>query len=625
MICRGVMPIVSIIMPVYNGEKYIREAIDSVINQTFKNWQLIVINDCSIDQTSAILQDYKNSLGEKIITHYLIRNSGVSKARNIGLQLINKESKYIAFLDADDYWHQDKLYTQVSIIESNPVDFIHTSVKTIIEDKNWLLKNSKMCIDYWDKYFNLKFIKKVRKYGYFNVLSNEDGICWSSLFCKKCAVDNIKFEEGLINQNEDWCFVLRCSYIGQFYFINGIPLTYYRIHKDSYSAKAFLLSCANQWKRDVALGQVRDRLCIAEGFKYKDFINITKRSKLEKIKKFGDKYRNKIYTSMSNIYHKYEYFLPNRDDTNIDLLILFITDSCNLSCSHCLLDKKNTGNHLSYEKIKEVVFSEDRTIKNVTVTGGEPFLHNDIVAILEFLLSKFNVWVVTNGFNTKQIFNVLSELEDVLEKSKYILNISVSIDGLNFTHNMIRGNGKAYSNALDTLRILLHFRDKFNDKLRVNVNTTIMPENIRKVVDFAENMADGFDLDYHNFEVIRDNKQAIVEFKYILFTMLKKVMDKLLIITKKHYPLYYFANKKKFEIQYNNLVFNKSWPFPCVAGSRAMVIYNDGSKSSCELRETVDDIKGDIEQIKKDKCFCTHGCWLTTSMFYYGRKHGWNF
>ena len=97
--------LVSIIMPAYNAEKYIEEAIESVLKQTYRNWELIIVNDCSIDATEQIVKKYQEQ-DERIKFHSLTENQGVANARNTALQ--NAVGRYIAFLDSDDMWLPEK-------------------------------------------------------------------------------------------------------------------------------------------------------------------------------------------------------------------------------------------------------------------------------------------------------------------------------------------------------------------------------------------------------------------------------------------------------------------------------------------------------------------------------------
>ena len=106
-------PLVSIITPAYNAEKYIAQAIESVINQTYKNWELIIINDGSSDSTEDIIKSFEDSR-IKLITQL---NSGVSRARNRGLEVAKGE--YITFLDADDILPIESIELRTQYLEKN--------------------------------------------------------------------------------------------------------------------------------------------------------------------------------------------------------------------------------------------------------------------------------------------------------------------------------------------------------------------------------------------------------------------------------------------------------------------------------------------------------------------------
>lgn len=102
---------VSIIIPVYNSSKHIKECLNSVINQTYKNLEIIVVNDNSIDNTMDIVNSYKD---KRIKVINLVKNSGVSIARNKGVEISTGD--YICFLDSDDCWDLEKIEKQVNFI-----------------------------------------------------------------------------------------------------------------------------------------------------------------------------------------------------------------------------------------------------------------------------------------------------------------------------------------------------------------------------------------------------------------------------------------------------------------------------------------------------------------------------
>lgn len=122
--------LVSIIMPAYNAERFIEEAIRSVISQTVSDWELLVLDDCSQDRTPEIVKQ----LASEDVRITLIQNEvnqGVAKTRNRGFDLCR--GKYIALLDSDDVWHPEKLELQLKCISENNADIAYCSYSLIDE------------------------------------------------------------------------------------------------------------------------------------------------------------------------------------------------------------------------------------------------------------------------------------------------------------------------------------------------------------------------------------------------------------------------------------------------------------------------------------------------------------
>lgn len=119
---------VSIIMPAYNAERYITEAIQSVIAQTFTDWELIVIDDASQDSTVEIVQKF-SAQNSRILLYRNMQNSGVSATRNRGLDMAIGE--YVAFLDSDDIWASDKLEKQIYALLAENAQICYSSYSFI--------------------------------------------------------------------------------------------------------------------------------------------------------------------------------------------------------------------------------------------------------------------------------------------------------------------------------------------------------------------------------------------------------------------------------------------------------------------------------------------------------------
>lgn len=205
--------LVSIIMPAYNCGNFIEEAVTSVINQTYKTWELIVIDDGSKDNTVSILKDLSEN-DERIRFYINEKNQGVSATRNRGISLAKGD--WIAFLDSDDMWDENKLQKQLTHVEKTACEFLFTGSSYINEDGV-----------YYQGLFevpNQVTYKKLRKH---NVVS-----C-SSVLIKKKFFENIKMERDDIHEDYAvWLRVLKTGVIA--YGINE-PLLIYRISKQSKS------------------------------------------------------------------------------------------------------------------------------------------------------------------------------------------------------------------------------------------------------------------------------------------------------------------------------------------------------------------------------------------------------
>ena len=128
--------LISIIMPTYNCGKYIDETINSVINQTYTNWELLISDDYSSDNTEKIVKKYLN---DKRIKYFkFTKNQGPAAARNNSMKMA--QGDYMAFLDSDDLWDLEKLEKQLKFMKKNNYNFTCTSYEQIAEEGNLLNK-----------------------------------------------------------------------------------------------------------------------------------------------------------------------------------------------------------------------------------------------------------------------------------------------------------------------------------------------------------------------------------------------------------------------------------------------------------------------------------------------------
>ncbi|WP_213422569.1 glycosyltransferase family 2 protein [Bhargavaea massiliensis] len=144
--------LVSIVIPVYNSEKFILKAIDSALEQTYKQIEIIVVDDCSNDSSEQLLRNYAEI--HKIVFYYrLQKNSGAAVARNKAIELA--KGRYIAFLDSDDLWYPEKIDKQLKLMKQKKSAISYTAIEMIDENEN-LLKSQRKVLEK----INYKFLLK---------------------------------------------------------------------------------------------------------------------------------------------------------------------------------------------------------------------------------------------------------------------------------------------------------------------------------------------------------------------------------------------------------------------------------------------------------------------------------
>ncbi|MEH7749438.1 glycosyltransferase family 2 protein [Neobacillus drentensis] len=124
-------PLISIITPSYNASLFIEQTINSVRKQTYQNWEMIIVDDCSTDNTPEILEQIEKE-DERIQVIFLNQNGGAAVARNTALQ--HAKGRYVAFLDSDDCWKPEKLQKQVSFMQTNNYAFTFTGYEVVTNE-----------------------------------------------------------------------------------------------------------------------------------------------------------------------------------------------------------------------------------------------------------------------------------------------------------------------------------------------------------------------------------------------------------------------------------------------------------------------------------------------------------
>ena len=170
-------------MPVYNAEEFLSDAIESVINQTYTQWELICIDNGSSDRSNTIIKNYKK-IDERIKPFRFDENTGgPARPRNYGIDIAIGE--YICYLDADDIWEKDKCLLQMKFMEINGYNFSSTRHNKI--DKSGVIIKTTS----YDLINNVLFIgrKNIRKLFYYNF------IITSSVMIKKLLIGDLRFDD----------------------------------------------------------------------------------------------------------------------------------------------------------------------------------------------------------------------------------------------------------------------------------------------------------------------------------------------------------------------------------------------------------------------------------------------
>ena len=218
---------IDIIMPNYNKGEYIDEAIKSVINQTYKNWKLFIIDDNSKDNSLKVIKKFKKNRNIKVILSK--KNKGPSFCRNLGLK--NSKSKFVAFLDSDDYWVKNKLKSQMNFMLKNNFHFSFTDFIPILQKKN-----------------EKKILKatKIENNFDFNKFVKNSSINTSTIILEKKFIKNIKFRN--VRLMEDYIFKCELMKKSKIPFKKYPQATaIYRIIENSRSSKK-ILNLLNLWK-----------------------------------------------------------------------------------------------------------------------------------------------------------------------------------------------------------------------------------------------------------------------------------------------------------------------------------------------------------------------------------------
>ena len=211
--------LVSIITPTYNSSKYIKETIESVLEQTYTQWELVITDDCSSDNTANIVKHFQ-STDSRIKFYQLEKNSGAAVARNNSIK--NSKGVFLAFLDSDDLWYETKLQSQLKFMGSE-IHFSFTAYQYI--DKSSVIKNK--TVD----------SSNSGDFSYTDMLKKKATLGCSTVILRKEKFDDLMMPN--IRTGQDYAFWLKLLKTGSKAYIYNSILTKYRITPDSISSNKF--------------------------------------------------------------------------------------------------------------------------------------------------------------------------------------------------------------------------------------------------------------------------------------------------------------------------------------------------------------------------------------------------
>ena len=222
--------LVSIVTPTFNSAKYIAATIQSVQKQTYQNWEMILVDDCSTDNTIHLIKNFITK-DKRIQLYQLESNSGPAVARNKGIE--NVSGKYMTFLDADDIWFEDFIENSIKTIEETKVHFVFSSYKRSDEELNFIYSD---------------FIVP-EKVTYTDILKSNSISCLTAFL----DIETLgKKSMPLIRKRQDMGLWLQ--YLKEIPFAYGIqePKAIYRIRENSLSRKkSNLIKYQWQFYREV--------------------------------------------------------------------------------------------------------------------------------------------------------------------------------------------------------------------------------------------------------------------------------------------------------------------------------------------------------------------------------------
>lgn len=315
-------------------------------------------------------------------------------------------------------------------------------------------------------------------------------------------------------------------------------------------------------------------------------------------------------------------------------LVQFVTERCNARCPHCFVDLKTESNELKIDEIEKITKTTGKCLRNISITGGEPFLRDDIIEIASMWhknSSAKSIVVTSNGSMPERIENFVKQAV----KDDMPVSFFFSYDFIEEKHSEYRKLKNLHKNVIESYRIV----HKYYPKINASFSLTVAPNTYETAFETYQYMRDVLKIQNININMIRGAKADCIpseERKEIakVYSKIAKTrdydFDKMNINGYDNKSLTTVLLNAKNKILWKKVLqtFEQNkYISPCHACSLSAVIYSNGDVAPCELRKTILNLKDydfnfidcwnsdksflTRKKIKNSKCFCTNECnWL---------------